>query len=79
MLAYCKIFEVRLTAGGQACPCGKPVVGQCTDCGSTICRTHAHSCSTCNHVFCSPCSSFHEKAGHGERFVHSVQQSAVRH
>jgi hypothetical protein len=38
-------------------PCGKPAIGRCTDCGSSICVDCRLEC--CGDSFCEPCYDYH--------------------
>ncbi|HXY52275.1 MAG TPA: hypothetical protein VEI01_22705 [Terriglobales bacterium] len=39
--------------------CGRYAVSTCTDCGTSLCLSHAETCHICHKVFCGACLGFH--------------------
>ena len=70
----CEIIEVRNSADELGFPCSRTASKECSDCGSSLCKSHTETCGICNGVFCPSCLSFHSvqhskpaSADHGER------------
>jgi hypothetical protein len=73
----CEVIEPAHVVDVQGYPCGNAASGECSDCGSQVCATHAERCALCGELFCSTCLTFHEKLTHGKRPAHSVPQQPV--
>ena len=57
---YCEIVEVSHIEDTLGYPSGREALGECSDCGTHVCREHAERCSHCEQLFCISCLNLHE-------------------
>ena len=58
-MSYCGVVEVRSLEDALGATCGYQAKGRCSDCGVSVCSTHAERCEVCRDTFCPSCLSFH--------------------
>jgi len=59
-MGYCGVVEVQSLEDALGATCGCRAKSVCSDCGVSVCDTHAEACDLCREIFCPSCLSFHE-------------------